>query len=218
MTTTAETATGPEVLTPDAADKKTRKADGTTTDPEAPYGWMKDPKTGETRPKKRPGKQGSKTAEPPPTRPTNKARTRTRPASSAPGGGDFAKPIGELCQGVWMIFAAVPDVSMKLGPVDLHAISTRLKAQAAVMNDNSDGLVNGLNMVAQHNETFRKGVNKLADESGPAWILPAMMVLLPFVGQSVAMWRAPIAGDVELMAKATEAQFDEIMNGALRAA
>lgn len=217
MTTTTET--GPDVLTPDAEDKKTRTAQA-TADPEAPYGWMKDPKTGETRPKKRPGKQGSKTAEPPPSRPTNKARSKPAPAAKTPGGQapDYSKPIGELCQGIWMIMAAPPAVNFKMGSIDVGAGLVRLKAQAAIMNQNSDGLVNGLNMIAQHNPSFRKGIDKLAAETGPAWILPAMMVLLPFAGQSVAMWRAPIAGDVELMAKETEAAFDQIMNGTMREA
>ena len=65
----------PDVLTPAAGDRKTRTT-GPPTDPEAPYGYMKDPKTGETRAKKRPGKTSGPKVEAPPKRPANKARPR----------------------------------------------------------------------------------------------------------------------------------------------
>jgi hypothetical protein len=72
--------------------------------------------------------------------------------------------------------------------------------------------------MAQHNPTVRSGVEKLAAETGPAWILPAMFVIMPFVGQSLAMWRAPVEGDVTLLAKRTEKEFDDLMNSAMREA
>lgn len=205
----------PDVLTPDADDKKTRKADKSpVSDPEAPFGWMKDPKTGETRPRKRPGKQssGAKT-EPPPRRAATKARSAPAPARAAQ---DYAGAIGELAQGVWMIMAAVPTVDQKVGKINLADVSTRFKAQASILKENGDGVVKGLTMMAQHNAQVRAGIDKLSSETGPAWILPAMMLMLPFVGQSAAMWRAPVSGDVTLLARRTEKEFDDMMNSAMR--
>lgn len=211
--------TGPDVLTPDAADKKTRSEQGPPADPEAPYGWMIDPVTKERRPKKRPGRQKNNVSAPP-TRPNNKARSEPPPAAAAEGDKlrDYSGPVSELCQGVWMILAAVPDTKIKIGKISLADVSIKAKAQAAVLKENGDGVIKGVNMIAQHNDGFRRGLDRLASETGPAWVLPAMFVLMPFVGQSLALWRAPVAGDVTLLAKRTEKEFDDLMNSATRQA
>lgn len=206
----------PDVLTPDANDKKTRKADpGPVSDPEAPFGWMKDSSApGGVRPRKRPGKQ-AKSEAPPPSRPATKARSKPAPAAANL---DYSGAIGELAQGVWMVMAAVPSVDQKIGKINLADVSTRFKAQASILKDNGDGVVKGLTMMAQHNAQVRGAIEKLSAETGPAWILPAMMLMLPFVGQSAAMWRAPVSGDVTLLAKRTEKDFDDLMNSSMRQA
>jgi len=206
-----------DVLTPGPEDRKTRSADKVTTDPEAPYGWMTDPVTKERRPKKRPGKQ-SKNQQAPPTRPTNKARTAPPPAGSGDDLKDYSGPVSELCQGVWMILASVPTADLKIGKISLHDASIKAKAQAAILKENGGQVVKGVGMIAEHNAGFRKGLDKLVAESGPAWVLPAMFVLMPFVGQSLALWRAPVEGDVTLLAKKTEKEFDDLMNQSMREA
>lgn len=212
--------TGPDVLTPDASDKKTRRDQGPPADPEAPYGWMNDPKTGERRPKKRPGRQKNNVSAPP-TRPNNKARTEPPPAAAAGDGDklrDYSGPVSELCQGVWMLLASVPDTKIKFGKIDLAEISIKAKAQASILKENGDGVIKGTNMIAQHNPGFRRALDKLSEETGPMWALPAMFLLMPFVGQSLALWRAPVAGDVTLLAKKTEKEFDDLMNATMRQA
>ena len=186
-------------------------------DPEAPHGWMTDPKTGERRPKKRPGRQktGGATTEAPRDRPTNRTRA-AKPKVMRKTQQEYAKPVNDLLEATWMVLAAAPDLpSKKVLGVDLAAIPVRLHAQASIIKSESGGLVNGITAMAAHNDTIAKGVDKLSAESGPAWILPAMFALLPFVAQTAAMWKAPIAGDVEKLAKKTEQEWEDFVNSML---
>lgn len=211
--TEPQTATPPRI----AADSKPRAAGSDkapVVDPEAPYGWMKDPVTGKSRPKKRPGRQSKKPVSAPKERPANKARSaKTVPVSTT----DYRVHVMSLLDGVWTLAASVPEVDpgTKVFGYDLRNPITRIKAQAAIMKDNGQGLVNGIGIMAQHSAPVRNFLVKAGDESGPAWILPAMMALLPFVAQSATMWRAPLAGDVEALAARTSQEFDELVKGAM---
>jgi hypothetical protein len=124
-----------------------------------------------------------------------------------------------LLDGVWTLAASVPDVEpgTKVMGMDLRSPVVRIKAQAAILKDNGLGLVNGINIMAQHSAPVRNFIVKAGDESGPAWILPAMMAMLPFAVQSASMWRAPIAGDVEQLAARTDEEFTELVRGAMAA-
>lgn len=209
--TVAETTTEPEV---GAEDRKARKAPAKpktpVADPAAPYGYMRDPKTGEQRPKKRPGKAAS-------TQPTPRERpggqARTRPA--APDKKSRADTINELGQGIWLLLAAVPEVEegTKMLGRDVYTVAMRCHAQAEIINTNSEGIVRGLVIMAEHSAPVAKAIDRAAAETGPAWILPAMMALLPFAVQSAAMWRAPVKGDVEAMAAKTKEQFNVVIKG-----
>jgi hypothetical protein len=205
-----------EKPTTTAADNKPRTAappKAPVVDPAAPYGYMTDPKTGETRPKRRPGKQG-KTVAPPRSRPDNKARS----AKTVPGAKtDYTKPVMDLLDGLWTLGASIPTVEpgVKVLGIGLHDPTVRVKAQMAILKDNGAGVVNGIAIMAKHSEPVRNFVVKAGDEAGPAWILPAMMALLPFVAQSAMMWRAPVAGEVEKLAARTEQEFDDLVKGAM---
>lgn len=200
----------------DPADNKARtgKPDKpVTVDPDAPYGYMKDPKTGETRAKKRPGKQSTTTAAP-----RERASNKTREAKSLPTSTtDYRQSVMQLLDGVWTLAASVPEVDpgTKVMGFDLRSPAIRVKAQAAIMKDNGQGLVNGIGIMAQHSAPVRNFITKAGDDTGPAWILPAMMALLPFVAQSAAMWKAPVMGAVEELAHRTTAEFDELIKGAM---
>jgi hypothetical protein len=202
-------------VTATAADNKPRtvKPDKPpVVDPEAPYGWMPDPKApGGKRPKKRPGKQ-AKTVTPPRSRPANAARQTKAPATA-----DFTKPVMELLDGLWTLGAGlpVPEPGFKVAGVGLYNPSIRLKAQMAILKDNGAGVVNGVAIMAKHSEPVRNFITRAGDESGPAWVIPAIMALLPFAVQSASMWKAPVAGEVEKLAKRTEAEFDELVKGAM---
>lgn len=198
----------------DAADMKVRAATvpkSPVTDPDAPFGYMTDPVTKQVRPRKRPGKQ-AKSAPAPPSRPSNASRQR----AAAPGEGkakkNYTAPLTETFQGVWMLMAGVPTPKgeVRVLGVDLQSASLRLKAQASVLEDNGERLVSSINMMAQHNAQVARGIEKITADSGPAWILPAMMALVPFAVQSAAVWTAPVENGIRELAEKTEAQFDEL--------
>jgi hypothetical protein len=201
--------TGPVADPSDSKPRSVTVPKSPVADPEAPYGWIKDLKTGETRPKKRPGKQRTTTL-PPPKRPATEARSKAAPASSKAK--DYREPLMESVEGVWMILAAIPtpDKPAKIAGIDVQALAIRAKAQAAVLEDNAGQVVQAANVVAQHNKQFGRGVEKWVADTGPAWILPAMMAILPFVVQSAQVWRVPVAGDLLELAKRTDAKFDEL--------
>jgi hypothetical protein len=213
MTEATITPTGP-TTTPGDSKPRTATAGGKppVVDPDAPYGYMKDPATGKTRPKKAPGR--GKSAQAPPDRPSAKPRAaRAVPSPKT----DYRRDVMTLLDGVWTLAASVPDVEpgTKVMGVDIRSPLVRVKAQAAIMKDNAMGLVNGFGIMAQHSAPVRNFIAKAGDESGPAWILPAMMALLPFAAQSAAMWRAPLEGDVVKLAERTSAEFDELVKGAM---
>jgi len=198
-------------------DKKARTAQAPkasktpTTDPGAPFGYMKDPKTGEVRPKKRPGKGPSTTAPAPKDRPGGQARTR--PAT--PSKKNYAQDVTALCESVWMLAAAVPEVKpgTKVLGRDVHDLTVKIHAQAELVNTESDSIVRGLVIMAENSAPVAKGLDKLSAENGPAWVLPAMFALLPFVAQSVTMWKSPVAGDVEALAVQTTTKFNMLIKG-----
>lgn len=210
-----DTQTATPAATP--ADTKARTATpakSPTVNPEAPYGWMKDPKTGETRPKLRPGKQSGKTVAAPPSRAATKPREAKAVATSTT---DYRAQAMGLLDGVWTLAASLPapEPGTKILGRDLANPVIRVKAQAAIMKDNGQGLVNGIGIMAQHSAPVRNFITNTGDESGPLWILPAMMALLPFVGQSLNMWRSDMSDDLVNLAARTDQEFENLVNGAI---
>lgn len=202
---------------PDAADRKPRAITSKppVADPEAPYGWIKDPKApGGKRPKLRPGKQ-AKTETPPRERPANRARSAPKGTTTATDTGKIAADVTALVQGTWLLLAAVPEADFKIPGTKMTVsdVSVRTRAQAAILEDNGESLVKGLVMTAQHSPTVAKILAKAGEESGPAWIIPAMMAMMPFVVQSAAMWNAPAAGDVAKLAERTKSELDSMLKG-----
>lgn len=216
-----ELAAAPEALfvAPTAADNKPRTAKAepkpVPADPEAPWGYTKDAVTGELRPKKAPGrgpgKAGPKPVTPPPARrAANKPRTITGDAAAAPKA-SHAQMVGNLVDSLWMLTAAVPIAprGAKAGGLNLHEITVKTKAQGAVLKDQKPALVQGVSEIAAHSEPVRKGLEFLAADNGPGWILPACMALVPFVLQTQALWR----GGLELaapLAERTVREFGEL--------
>ena len=112
---------------------------------------------------------------------------------------DYSGEISDLADGVWMLLSSAP--------IPVPKLRTRIHAQAALINGNKPGLVKGINLCAQNNDTIGKGVEKLTAGSA-SWVLPAMFALGPFVAQSVMMWRSPAAGDVEALAQSNSEAWD----------
>lgn len=206
----------PVIPAPDAADRKPRAAKPPVTDPEAPYGWIKDPKApGGKRPKLRPGKQ-AKSETPPRQRPA----TKTRSAATVGQGSTekHAKAVTGLTEGVWVLLAAIPpaDLSVPGTKINVKDVSSRSRAQAEILETNQAGLVQGLVMIADHSAPVSKALLKLDSKDSPIWVMPAMMALLPFVVQSMAMYSAPINGEVQAMAERTGEKFAAILGNVVK--
>jgi hypothetical protein len=203
----------PTIVQPNAADRQPRTDNGQAviTDPEAPYGWMTDPRTGQKRPKKRPGRQ-SRNVEAPRDRPANRARTAA-PKAPKKSEEEYVKPVSDVTEGVWMILAATPKLEPKtavLG-INLADVTVKLRATASIVKDEAPGIVAGVSKMAAHSTAVAKAVDKLSEENGPAWILPAMFALLPFVAQTVNIWKSPATSSQPLADKTTH-EWEDFLN------
>jgi hypothetical protein len=165
-------------------------------DPEAPYGWMVDPKTGERRPKRTPGRQskqaGRKAAEPPANRRANKPRTINATSVSKPHERSYAQKVAELLDSVWMVTAAVPILEGRVMGQDMRPITVKVKAQGALIRDQRPSLIEGLATMAENSTAVASAIDFVSSDAGPGWILPACMALVPFAAQTAALWRSSV--------------------------
>jgi hypothetical protein len=173
-------------------------------DEEAPFGRKVD-----GTPKK--GRGGRPPKEPSRTQPAPKALSG--PQKPAAGGTqattprDYSEGLSEFTDVIWLGLAGLPI------PGDERRI--RCRVQAAVLKENQEGFVSGVNIIAQHNSVVRWGVEKLATGGG-AWIFPAVLALMPFAVQTSMLWRVPVNGDMEKMAAKTEEDFTEVFGSILK--
>lgn len=160
----------------------------------AKYGWTTGP-DGQRRAKRAKGRPSAKPRE-----------TMAPPPQEPPKGGkgkdakpDFTGPLTEFTEALWMVAAATP--------IPSEVLRVKVRAQAKVLRSTQGGLVQGVNLMAQHNGTIRRGVEALT-MGGAGWVLPAVMALAPFAVQSAAVWRADPADLVKLAAE-TEKEWAE---------
>lgn len=177
----------PEPDEPEAAAPPKR-----TADPEAPFGRRVD-----GSPKKAPGGRPAK-ARVTESKPVTADAKGGKKAGAAADGTDYTGPLGEFTSALWMVLAAAP--------VPVEPLRIKLRAQAAVLKDNQPGLCQGINLMAQHNGTIRRGVEALT-MGNAGWVLPAVMALAPFAVQSAALWKTSPAELGELAAR-TEAEWE----------
>ena len=191
-------------------------------DPEAPYGWMVDPKTGERRPRKTAGRQvksgRGKSTPPPKKRAANAPRVaRPAPDASAPApiGSSHAAQAGMLLDMVWMTAAGIPTPppGARVFGVDVHGVSIRSKASAAILAHHKPAVAQSVGTIADHVPLVARGIEAASRDDGPAWVFPVMFALVPFVGQMAAMWRAPV-DQIAGLAAQTDAQFRAITGSA----
>ena len=159
------------------------------------YGWTTDPKTGHRRAKRAKGRPSTKprtTTPPPPPPPGSKP-----PKGEAPKA-DFTQPLAELTSALWMVMAGAP--------IPADDLRVKVRAQAYVLRENQGGVCQGVNIMAQHNGTIRRGVEALTMGSA-GWVLPAVMAVAPFAVQTSQVWRMKPA-DLADMAAKTEADWE----------
>jgi hypothetical protein len=161
-------------------------------DPDAPFGRKLD-----GTPKKAPGGRPGK---PRVTESTPAAQTASKPSGKPGQAGtqtDYAQPLGDFTSAVWMVMAAAP--------VPNDGLRLKIRAQAKILKDNQPGLCQGINLMAQHNGTIRRGVEALTmGQAG--WVLPAVMAVAPFAVQSAQLWRTD-PGQLAGMAADTEREW-----------
>lgn len=164
-------------------------------DPEtAPHGWMWD--RGEWRPKKAPGRPRAASEDKPrvasgPAPKVDKPKGSSK-LDEAKSPTDFRKTVRETAEAAWFVLASTPVPEQVFG-FKTGNLRTKLRVQAALVEANVDGLANGLNLVAQHNRFVAAGLSRLASGEGGLWVLPAVMMLAPFVAGTGQLWAGQLA-------------------------
>ncbi len=201
-----------------------RKPPEPAADPQtAPHGWTWT--DGEWRPKKAPGRPRSadkaRVTEAKPDAP--KSTTKTPPAGSVPPRGspavDFSSVIKDVAETVWFGLATTPVPDQAFG-YNLRGLRTRLRVQAAIVEENLDALAGGVAMVAKHNRFVQRACERLATGEGGLWVLPATTMLAPFVAATAQLWSGRLADEnqLEQIAEATEANARVYLQQLLKAA
>lgn len=126
-------------------------------------------------------------------------------ARAAASDRDYTGQLDDIAQGVWAIMSGVP--------VPWQTLRIRIQAQAAIWHGNTPTLVRSGNTIARHCPPVAQKIDALTTGNA-AWMLPALFGLAPFVGQSLAMWRSPVAGDIERLAAVNEAAFQQMLDAA----
>lgn len=185
----------------------------------APHGWMWE--RGEWRPKKASGR--------PRVASGDKPRVTAAPVVSAPKVkpadkpkekvSDFRKPVRETIESAWFVLASTP-VPERLFGYDTGGLRTKLRVQAKLLEANVDGIAAGLNTIAQHNRFVAAGLNRLASGDGGLWVLPAVMMLAPFVAATGQLWSGQLADaeTLEKLASQTEAEAAQYLETMAQAA
>lgn len=124
-------------------------------------------------------------------------------ARSAADTRDYTGQLDDIAQGVWAIMSGIP--------VPWAGLRIRVQAQAAIWHGNTPILVRSGNTIARHSPPVAAKIDALTTGNA-AWMLPALFGLAPFVGQSLAMWRSPVAGDIERLAAVNEAAFQQMLD------
>jgi hypothetical protein len=148
---------------------------------------------------------------PPPAGGERKRRSRRATASSAPPAaapGRYIKQVDELLESICVAAALIPVPPKKslLGrflPIT-DETRPRLRLQGSVINENRPALASAIDKMAANNSVIRRGVEALTT-GGATWILPAAMMLAPFVAQSNMVWTGELTADAIAMADEFEA-------------
>lgn len=109
-------------------------------------------------------------------------KAKAEPA--APAEGAFVQPVAEFLQALTIVGATAP-----VPPGDLR---TKVRLQAALVNQHVGGIATAVDAAARNNAVIRRGVEALTMGSA-GWVLPAVLAVAPFAAQSAGLWRSPVA-------------------------
>lgn len=167
----------------------------------APHGWTY--AEGEWRPKRAPGRPRATAADKP--RVTEAPPT---PPAAGPAGAaskpDYSPACRITAESLWLVMAVAPVPDAAFG-FKLGSLRRSLRAQAALIEMNVDGLAGGLNLIGQNNRFVGRMLSRGAAGEGGLWVLPAVMMLAPFAAQSAQLWAGKVDdATIDALAARTE--------------
>jgi len=172
-------------------------------DPEAaPNGWTWDAKQNAWRPRRAAGRPRSvprvQSAAPPASAPP---RRPSKPTV------DYRATIMDTAEAVWLGLSTTPIPDKAFG-YDLSGVRVRVRMQAAALQATAGEFAEGLATIAEHapKSFIARGLSRMAEGKGGLWVLPAAMLVVPLLAQTVAVWTAPLDGAAVQVADAVEAQ------------
>jgi len=161
----------------------------------APHGWTWDSDAGEWRAKKSPGRPRSAadkarvTTAPSPSRPAAAAAPSTAPPPATPKQGrlDYRRVVRDTAEAAWFVLATVPVPEQAFG-YKLGGLRVKVRAQAALLEQHLDGVAGGVATIAAHNSMLARALARMDAGEGGLWVLPAVMMLAPFVAATGQLW------------------------------
>lgn len=127
---------------------------------------------------------------------------KAEPAAPPPAEGQYVQPVTEFLQGLTLTGGLVP--------IPNGALQTKVRLQAHLVNVHTPGLAQAIDAAARHNAVIRKGVESLT-MGASGWVLPALLAVVPFATQSMALWRSPVTAEMAAAAEDVEAQVRDAM-------
>lgn len=124
---------------------------------------------------------------------------------------DYTEAIGETGEVIWLGITAAAHIPLEKIPVlgpRLGNAEIRLHAQAALFDEHRPALAGALNLAAQHNARARAIAEKMAT-GDVSWQVGCVVMTLPFFMQSAALWQGDDRLDVQALADANKASWDE---------
>jgi hypothetical protein len=187
-------------------------------DPEAPFGRDEhgEPiaKYGRTKDGKIKRSAGGRPPKDDPNRPRVGPAPPSQPdaPAAASGGRDYTEGLAGAADGAWLVLSTASKLPLKTVPVlgQFLPDPQKIAAQAYLLSRSKGSLVVALNEAAKHNARANALAAKLS-EGDATWVLTVASLAGPFVGASLALWRGDEQLDVAAMAKANEAQLDQVM-------
>lgn len=128
-----------------------------------------------------------------------RGRGRPRKVAAAPAPlpeGTFTGPVVEFLEALSIAGALVPLPDGEL--------RTKVRVQAAMVEQHAGGLATAIDGAARHNATIRRGVEAITQGSA-GWVLPAVMAVAPFAAQTLGLWKSPVNEDMMFAADTFEA-------------
>jgi len=172
----------------------------------APHGWVFERGTG-WRPKRPAGRPKRSSAGRPrvegnDAKPAAAPKKEDKPAAPIKKQ-NFRPLITELVQLLWLLFAATP-IPDRVGRRDIPGLRVRVRAQAMVVEQTAPQTIEAVQKLSENVRGINTGLASMKEGKGGLWVLPVVMLVLPFFAQSMFLWQSPVTPDMENVAEKVE--------------